>query len=118
MKRLFAVLVTIALLLAVEAVAVASFHDRELFTPPPDAVAEAFTREVMTKRWDQAREYLDEPVPQPALEELQSQLEEGENVESEIKSRDDERASVEVRVGEKTLAMEVVWEEGGWKVRF
>lgn len=116
MMKLLGVVVTIALVLAAHAVGVESLHDRELFTPPPDAVAEAFTREVIAKRWDQAREYLAEPVAQPALEELQSQLEEGENVDCELTSRDDEKASVEVRVGKKTLAMEVEWREGEWEV--
>lgn len=116
MKRLLGVLFTIALLLTAHLVAVERLGDRELLTPPPDAVAEAFTREVTTKRWDQAQEYLTERVPQSTLEDLQAQLGEAANVTCETTSRDDEHASVNVKVRDKTLVMTLGWREGEWKV--
>jgi len=114
--KLLGVLLTIALLLGGSAFAIQQLGDRELFTPPPDAVAESFVHEVMTRRWDQAQEYLAEPVPQSELEALQSRLGEVQNIESEITSRDDQRASVEVKVKEQTLTIALEWREGEWRV--
>lgn len=61
MKELLGVTVAAALLIGATALAVEQFGDRALFVPPPDAVAEAFVREVMAKRWETARIYLANP---------------------------------------------------------
>ena len=115
MTRVLAVLLPVAILTVACLCAVKLFDDRELFVSPPDAMAEGFTREVMTKRWARAREYLVTPMPDAQLAELQSQLEEGANVDAETLAQDKERAQVEVRVKERTLRVAMVWDEG-WKV--
>lgn len=117
MKPLLGVLLAFALLLACSAVAVNLFADRALFVSPPDAVAEGFIREVMTKRWDRAREYLANPdsMTRAQLEELQSRLGEGENADAHTISRDAARAVVEVTVGTQTLRVALIWAEG-WRV--
>jgi hypothetical protein len=92
-------------------------EDRELFVSPPDAVAESFTRAVMTKRYPRARAYLLDPhsMSDTELRALQSRLGEGENVETDITSRDPERARVDVTMRGKTMELQLAWDEG-WKV--
>lgn len=115
MMRILAVLLPVAILLLACGTAVELLADRELFTPGPDVMAEGFTREVMTKRYPRAQEYLATPMSDAQLAELQSQLEEGANVEAATLAQDKGRAEVEVRVKERTLRVAMVWDEG-WKV--
>ena len=100
MRELISGLMMFALLAGASFVAVEQFDDRETVVSPPDAVAEQFTRAVMAKRWEPAREYLQntESISDDELEAMQKQLGEGENVEAGIVSRDDEQALVTVRV--------------------
>lgn len=117
MRELLRVALTFALLLGLSALAVTVFADRALFTAPPEAIAEGFTREVMTKRWDRARALLANPdsMPRAQLEELQARVGDSGNVEAKTISRDATRALVEVTVETKTLRVALVW-EGGWRV--
>ncbi len=100
MRELLSGLVMFALLAGVSFVAVEKLDDRETLVSPPDAVAEQFTRAVMAKRWEPAREYLENPesLSDAELEAMQQELGEGENVEAETVSRDDEEAFVTVRI--------------------
>ena len=115
--RILGTLLGVAILIGATASAVELLHDRELLVPPPDAIAEGFVREVMTKRYACAREYLLEPesVSDAQLADLQSRLVEGENPDAKIVTRDDQHATVDVRVKETTLTIPLEWDKG-WKV--
>ena len=117
MKRVMALALPVLLLFGGSLAAVELLHDRELFVSPPDAAAEGFIREVMTKRYSRAKEYLADPesVSQAELEELQSRLGEGENPEAKIVARDDEHAGVDVKVKETVFSVPLEWDRG-WKV--
>ena len=117
MKRVMAMALTVLLLFGGSLAAVELLHDRELFVSPPDAAAEGFVREVMTKRYVRAKAYLADPesVSQAELEELQSRLGEGENPEAKIVSRDDEHAVVDVKVKETVFSVPLEWQDD-WKV--
>jgi hypothetical protein len=116
-KHLAAVLVAFALVFGTAALAVHVYEDRETFVPGPDVTAEAFTREVLTKRWDRAKEYLAEPdsVSREELEKLQKQLGEVQNVETETIEQHLQRATAEVTLNEHSFTLPLVW-EGEWKV--
>ncbi|MFP5248117.1 MAG: hypothetical protein ACLGH0_15595, partial [Thermoanaerobaculia bacterium] len=108
-----------ALLVGATALAVKAFDDRALFVPPPDAVAEGFTRELATKRYDRAQPYLVKEAPEAELRELAKRIGDPNEVEAEIVARDDQRALVNVRVKSAkhsdALAYELVFEDE-WKV--
>ena len=121
MKEIAGVVVAMVLLIGMSALAIERFDDRELFVSPPDAVAEGFVREVVTKRWDRARTYLVEPDSKSnaELETLQKSWGEPSTVDAEIVSRTDEQASVSVKLksakGSVMLAFELVF-DGEWKI--
>lgn len=121
MKEIAGVVVAMALLIGMSALAIERFDDRELFVSPPDAVAEGFVREVVTKRWDRARTYLVEPDSKSnaELETLQKSWGEPSGVEAEIVSRTEEQASVSVKLKSAkvsvVLAFELVF-DGEWKI--
>jgi hypothetical protein len=123
MVRLLSSLAAIAVLIGISALAIGRFDDRETFVPPPDAVAEGFVRELMTKRWARARPYLTEPLPDDELRAMQESLEErvGQpiEIEAELLSRDDRTALANVRLssakGSAAVAYELRFEEE-WKV--
>lgn len=121
MKQLLAIAISFALLLGASALAVGRFHDRELFVPPPDAVAEGFVRAVVCGRYEAARAYLDEPssVREEELRALDESLGEASEVEAKLVSRDDARAVATVRVSgaeqSKALALELVFDKE-WKI--
>jgi hypothetical protein len=104
MKELLGVVLTIALMLGISGVAVQRFGDRETLVPPPDAVAEGFVREVMTKRWDRARASFDEPdaVSNREIAALQKAWHERvgdpSELEAETITRDSDQALVSVRM--------------------
>lgn len=120
MKELLTGLVMFALVAGVSLFAVERLGDRETVVAPPDAIAEQFIRAVMCKRWEPAKEYLDDPesLSHDELEAMQRELGEGANVEAEIVSRDRKRAVVTVRVPsrgvEKTFALTF---DGGWRLQ-
>ena len=121
MKEIAGVVAAMALLIGMSALAIERFDDRELFVSPPDAVAEGFVREVVTKRWDRARTYLLDPeaMSNTDIEALQKAWGNPSTVESEIVSRTDERASVNVTLKSERGAEVVVFTlrfEGEWKI--
>jgi hypothetical protein len=116
MKELAGVILATALLFGMSALAVHRFDDRETFVAPPDAVAEGFVREVLTKRWDRARIYLDDPSMSDAeLRTLQRAWGEPSNVEAEIVSRTDDRALVNVTVRSQVVRFALTFDRE-WKV--
>jgi hypothetical protein len=123
MKEMAAVLFASFLLIGATGVAVSQFDDREIFVPPPDAVAEGFAREIVTKRWARARPYLTRDASDKELAALHKAWEErvGEptTIEAETISRDRDRALVNVRLqsakGSEAVAFGLVFEEE-WKV--
>ena len=120
MRELLSGLVMFALLAATSVLAIEVLHDRETVVPPPDAIAEQFIRAVMAKRWEPAKEYLQDPesMSDEELAALQKELGEGQNVEAETVSRDDEKAVVTVRLPERGLIkkFELEFESGQWAV--
>ncbi|HEX2059852.1 MAG TPA: hypothetical protein VHK90_03850 [Thermoanaerobaculia bacterium] len=121
MKRLAFLIVIVAVALGVCVVAVDALGDRDTFVPPPDAIAEQFTREVLTKRWPRAKDFLLEPesVSEDELRALHAALPDGTEVEAEELAREDDRALVNVRVSapdrSEAVAFTLVFEEG-WKI--
>lgn len=119
MTRLLAVVVALAALLGASALAVHTLGDRELVVPPPDAVAEAFVREVVTGRYARAQEYLIEPRPEDELRALRQQLGEPTEVEAETIARDQQQALAIVRVSDakrsEAVAFSLTFQEE-WKI--
>lgn len=121
MKQFLAIAISFALLLGATALAVDRFHDRELFIPPPDAVAEGFVRAVVCGRYEPARAYLDEPssVSEEELRALDESLGEAWAVDAKLISRDDARAVANVRVSgakqSNAVALELVFDKE-WKI--
>ncbi|HYC89938.1 MAG TPA: hypothetical protein VEO54_12055 [Thermoanaerobaculia bacterium] len=120
MARLLAIVTALAVLLGAAALAVHALEDRELMVPPPDAVAEAFVREVVTGRYARAREYLAEPLPDQELRTLRQSLgEDPTEVEAEVVARNDRQALANVRVsggqGSAAVAFALEFEEE-WKI--
>ncbi len=121
MKEIAGVAVAMALLIGMSALAIERFDDRELFVSPPDAVAEGFVREVVTKRWDRARTYLVEPdsMSNAGIEALQKAWGDPSTVDAEIVSLTDERASVNVKLksakGSEVIAFDLVFDDE-WKI--
>lgn len=121
MKEIAGVIVATALLLGMSALAI-EHGDRATFVSPPDAVAEGFVREVMTKRWDRARTYLLDPdsTSNAELEALQQRLGDPTEVNAVTISRTDEKALVNVRLksakGSEVLMFALTF-DGEWKIR-
>lgn len=125
MKELLGVAIAVALLIGVSGLAVEQFGDRELFVPPPESVAEGFVREIVTKRWERAREHLAEPesATDAQLEALQKSWEasvgEPTQIEAETITRDDAEALANVRMqsarGSEVVAFGLRF-DGEWKI--
>jgi hypothetical protein len=125
MKEIAGVVLATALLLGMSALAIER-GDRETFVSPPEAVAEGFVREVVTKRWDRARTYLLDPdaMSNAEIEALQKSWEQRigdpSAINAEIVSRTDEQALVNVRLksakGSETVPFSLAF-DGEWKIR-
>lgn len=119
MREVSGVLIAFAIVLGGSWLAVEAFDDRELFVPPPEAIAEQFARSVMAKRWEPAKECLRSPdaVSDEHLQSLQQELGERENVEAETVARTGERALVTVRVPKRFVVknFQLVFDKG-WKI--
>lgn len=125
MKELLSVALAMALLIGASALAVEHFDDRGLFVSPPDAVAEGFAREVVMKRWDRARAYLDDPDSKSnaQIEALQKSWEQRvgnpSTIEAEIITRTNEQALANVRMrsarGSEAVAFALVFDRE-WKI--
>jgi hypothetical protein len=100
MKQLLGLLAIFALLAGASALAVDRFDDRELFVPPPDAVAEGYVRSIVTGRYSQARPYLadESSVSDEELRALDQSFGDPWDVEANLIARDGSRALANVRV--------------------
>jgi cell shape-determining protein MreC len=116
MKHVAAIVAAFAVLFGAAAFAVQTLEDRQTFVPGPDAIAEAFTREVLTKRYDRANSYLANEVPREELEQLQARLGEVQNVETETIEQHLTRAVAEVKLKSKSFELPLVWQRGEWRV--
>ncbi len=124
MKEIVGVILATALLLGMSALAIER-GDRETFVSPPDAVAEGFTREVVTKRWDRARTYLAGPdsMSNAEIAALQKSWEQRagdpSEVQAETSSLTDEKALVNVTLksakGSAVLVFALTF-DGEWKI--
>lgn len=125
MKELLRIVVATAILWALCAAAVELGNDRETVIPAPDAVAEGFTREVLSRRWDRARPYLQEPESMSdgdlrALEQrIRSRVRQVYEVEAKTIARDDDHARASVSIassfGSDTIAYELVFDRE-WRI--
>ncbi|HEX2122587.1 MAG TPA: hypothetical protein VHL59_13185 [Thermoanaerobaculia bacterium] len=117
MSRIIGLALALALLVGAGLFAVELLDDRELLVPPPDAVAEGFTREVLTKRYDCARDYLLAPdsVSKEELEALQQRLGEPQNVETKTTAQNDDEATVEVTLKETSFTVPLAFDDE-WKI--
>lgn len=126
MKELSGVLLITAVLIGASAAAVGPMGDREVFTPPPEAVAEGFFRAVMNSRYDQARAYLTDPegTSNEALRSLEVRVESAigdvHDVKADLVSRTDQSALVNVRLksahGSEATGTALEWRDGEWRV--
>ncbi len=127
MTKLAALVLVTAVLFGICVLAIEGGDDRKTVVPPPDAVAEAFTREVLAGRWARAKEYLQEPESRSdeELRALRESLERRVRVVSEVDAEtvamDDERALANVRVassfGSEAIAYRLVFDDE-WKIAF
>lgn len=127
MTKLLAIVLATAVLFGICVYAIEAGDDRKTLIPPPDAVAEAFTREVLTGRWARAKEYLQEPESRSdeELRALRESIERRVRVVSEVESEtvamDDDRALANVRVsssfGSESIAYQLVFDDE-WKIAF
>ncbi len=126
MKAPLLLLLACAVLVLVGGVAAGSFGDRSLFVPPPDAVAEAFVREVQTERFSRAQSYLADhsSLSEEDLRRLAQTIEEHLGnvgaVEAATRAQTREQATAAVTLhsarGEKTVAFDLRWENGAWRI--
>lgn len=124
MKKLLGILLAAAILIGGTALAV-QLGDRGTFVSPPDAMAEGFVREIVTKRWDRARAYLLEPdsvsdAELAALEKSwEAQAGDPSSIEAETITQDYSQALVTVRMrsGRGSEAVAIVLQfDDDWKV--
>jgi hypothetical protein len=126
LKELMGVLIAAVSLLAVSGAAVGPLHDRELFTPPAESVAEGFMRAVVSGRHDQARAFLLDPdaVANDELRSMERAIGSGlgdvYDVKGELISRTDHEALVNVRMksaqASDAMDLSLNWEGGEWKI--
>ena len=127
MKRLIGVIVALALLIAISALAIHQFEDRELFTPPPEAIAEDFMRAIVNGRYDQARPYLLNPesASTESLRDLHKSIEarigDVHDVKGEPVTHTKDEALVNMALksdkGSEAMTLGLVFETSEWKVR-
>ena len=124
MRRLVAVLATMLALVGISSAATSLFGDRELFTSPPDAIAEEFFRQIVTHRFERAVPLLAEPVDphtlRPLAAGIESRLGEVGQISAELVSRTETEARVTVQLrskeGSETIPVSLQFERGEWKL--
>jgi hypothetical protein len=123
MRAFAAVLLTVAAALGIAYAAVEVAGDRETLVSTADATAEAFYRSVVTRRFEPAAGFLSRGSDLD-LHALAGEIERRggriTDVAAEIEQRSDDRALVSVTLrgerGEERRDVELVWEEGAWRV--
>jgi hypothetical protein len=128
MRNILWMVGAVALALAVVAVVVIAGDDTTVFVSPPEAVAEEFTRQLATGRYDMALEHLEHnepgmlPVVRTSAENLRAQAGAVNNVEGESPSAiSGDRASAAVTIttdkaGEVEWTFELVRRDYEWKI--
>lgn len=124
MRRLVAVVATMLVLVGICGAATSLFGDRELFTSPPDAIAEEFYRQVVTHRFDRAVPLLAQPVDpgtlRPLATGIQSRLGHVGDISADIASRTGAEALVTVQLrskeGSEAIPVSLRFERGEWKL--
>jgi hypothetical protein len=104
--------------------AAVSGGDRETATPPPDAVAEGFFREVVTERFDRARPYVASAPTDRELQWLLARIESMaghvDDVQADLVTRTDAKALVTVRLesasGSDAIPVSLSFSNGEWRV--
>jgi hypothetical protein len=123
-RQLSGVVFAFALLAGASVVAVQRFGDRELFVPPPDAVAEGFFRAVTSRRPAQAQPFLRDRVPVADLvalrQSIETRIRRVHDVQTETIARTGQKAQVRVHLkaekASETLTVSVVWNGKEWKI--
>jgi hypothetical protein len=104
------------------------YGDRQLLTPPPDAVLESFIRQVSEGRYDMAVKYLSGSLAATTgantlrawFEPQRERFGDVNGVDAQIDRMNQERAYaraiVEAERGSLVLKAPFVWEFGGWRV--
>lgn len=128
MKDVGYVAIVIAAGLAVVAVSVFAGHDRSVLVAPPDAVSEAFVRELGMARYELARNYLARDVKaktfeadlRATFEPLRQQTGRPDQVETRTSSMNGDSARVlavfEGRQSTAAMYVDLIREHGVWKV--
>jgi hypothetical protein len=126
MRALLGVLSAIAIVVAIEVLATSRLHDRELLTPPPEAVAEGFYREIVAHRFDRAVTYLSdsESTSVEELRQLGASIERRLGRVHDVKAvtvdQTDTEALVTTRLKSETasdaISSHLRFSSGGWKL--
>jgi hypothetical protein len=127
MKAIVQLLVTMALTMIVIAVCVFAAGDRQTLVPPPDAIAEAFMRQLTTGRYDRVGSYLSRARREWSAAARRRQFEPlwrftgtVNDVDAELVSIQGDRARAVATahgdVADARVLFELVREQGLWKV--
>jgi hypothetical protein len=128
MKNLLIVAAAVAVALLFVAGAVFGLHDRQMFVPPPEAVVESFTREVVERRYELATVYLSRDIRAridadelaARFEPMRQQIGIANQVSAEPGWMQDSdaaaRALVSAESGSAALEFRLHREEGLWRI--
>jgi hypothetical protein len=100
--------------LAVVAAVVIGGQDSTYFVPPPEAVAESFTREIASRRYDRAMEFVD---PSSGITEINARLG-GEALHARAGAIDEVQGDPGAITGERASASAVLITERAGRVRY
>jgi hypothetical protein len=108
------VLAATVVALAVVAGVVIGGQDSTYFVPPPEAVAESFTREVATRRYDRAMEFVD---PTSGITAINARLG-SEELHGRAGAINDVKGDPGAITGERATASAVLTTEKAGRVRY
>jgi hypothetical protein len=100
--------------LSVVAAVVIGGQDTTYFVPPPEAVAESFTREIAARRYDRTLQFVD---PASGITEINARLG-GEELHARAGAIDNVQGEPGAIVGERATASAVVITERAGRVRY
>jgi hypothetical protein len=114
MSDLAKVLGATAVALAVVAAVVIGGQDSTYFVPPPEAVAESFTREIASRRYDRAMQHVD---PTSGITEINARLG-GEELHTRAGEIDEMHGDPGTISGDRATASAVLVTEKAGRVRY
>ncbi|MEK6374422.1 MAG: hypothetical protein AABO58_17185 [Acidobacteriota bacterium] len=127
MRALAGVVLSAAVALGIAYAVVEVAGDRETLVSPPDAIAEAFYRSIVTRRFEPAADLLSRrsDADRDALRALADEIARNDgrvtDVAAEIEERSADRARVTVTLrgerSEEKRDVDLVWEDDAWRVR-